>query len=59
MSGESNFPSSKSEALTLIYIQSQDLSGKSPEDLADLYADTYARVRTRFRDLRQEQRETN
>lgn len=59
MPDESYFPSSKSEALALIYIQSQDLSGKSPEDLVDLYADAYARIRTRFRELRQEQRETN
>ena len=59
MPNESYFPSSKQEALALLYVQSQDLSGKSPEDLADMYADAYTRLRARFRAIREEQRETS
>jgi len=59
MSSESHFPSSKREALALLYVQSQDLSGKSPEDLVDLYADAYKRICARFKDLREEARDAN
>ncbi len=59
MSDESYFPSTRQEALALLYVQSQDLAGKSPEDLADMYADAYSRLRARFKAMREEQRGAN
>lgn len=38
------FPSDYVESLTMLYLQSQDLSGTSPEDLANLYWTTYYRI---------------
>lgn len=58
MSGESNFPSNRHEALALLYIRSQDLSGKSPEDIVAMYVDAYGRIRAKFRAIREE-RETS
>jgi hypothetical protein len=42
------FPSTKSEALTMLYLQHQDLSLYTPEDLVVLYRDTLDRVRQQF-----------
>jgi len=42
------FPSSKSEALTMLYLQSQDLTNYSPEDLVDKYTEVLKRIRNRF-----------
>lgn len=39
------FPSDLSEALTMLYLQNQDLSGKTPEDVVDLYYDAYYKIR--------------
>lgn len=38
------FPDSYLEALTMLYLQNQDLTGKTPEELCALYWDTYYRV---------------
>lgn len=51
MSNETNlntFPSTKAEALTLLYLQKQDLVVKnsSPEELAKLYEDVYGKIST-------------
>jgi len=35
------FPDDAIEALALIYVQNQDLSGKSPEDLLTMYYEAY------------------
>ena len=40
----SEFPSNKIEALTMLYLQNQDLSGKTPEELFKLYTETYYRI---------------
>ncbi len=44
------FPGSHLEALTLLYVQSQDLTGKSPEELLDMYDDAYTKIYSRATD---------
>ena len=39
------FPSNKFEALTLLYLQQQDLSGLTPEQVLDKYQDAYSKMR--------------
>ena len=41
----STFPSDISEALTMLYLQNQNLSEKAPEDIVELYYDTYHKIR--------------
>lgn len=41
----SSFPADKYEALALLYIQNQDLSNISPEELYDKYADAYDKIK--------------
>lgn len=41
----SDFPSNKTEALTMLYLQTQNLAGLSPEQLAEKYQETYARIK--------------
>lgn len=38
------FPNSYVEALTMLYLERQDLSGKTPEELVELYMKTYYRI---------------
>lgn len=38
------FPSNRIQALTMLYLENQDLSKMSPEDLADLYVTTYKKI---------------
>lgn len=46
----STFPSSKISALTMLYLQNQDLSNATPKEIVDKYNETYARIKARFRD---------
>ena len=39
------FPSNKYEALTMLYLENQDLSELTPEKLLDKYVDTYNQIR--------------
>ena len=39
------FPTNKFEALAMLYMQQQNLSGLSPEQVLDKYQDVYARMR--------------
>ena len=39
------FPRTRSEALAFLFVQSQDLTGRTPEELVDLYAEAYERIR--------------
>lgn len=39
------FPSSEAEALTLLYLQNQDLADFTPEEVYDKYRDAYERIR--------------
>ena len=42
------FPSDRGEALAMLYLQSQDLTSYSPEDLVDKYSEVLKRIRNRF-----------
>ena len=46
------FPRNRFDALAILYVQSQDLSGKTPEDLAVMYAEAYVKIKEKFNDLR-------
>lgn len=52
----STFPDNSLEALTMLYIQNQDLSGKTPEDLVDLYDETYDKIRNRKKENREKKK---
>ncbi len=41
----STFPDSKTAALAMLYVQNQDLSGKTPKDILDMYDDAYEEIR--------------
>lgn len=41
----STFPDNHIEALALLYVQSQDLTGKSPEEILDIYDDAYVKIK--------------
>ena len=51
------FPSGYAEALTMLYLQSQDLSSSTPEELAKLYWETYYRISAAGRDTHMEIRD--
>lgn len=38
------FPANECQALALLYVKSQDLTGKTPEEIADAYTDAYQRI---------------
>ena len=44
MTSESTFPSTKAEALTMLYLSQRDLSRLSPEGLVDAYTDAFRRI---------------
>ena len=48
------FPSNKIQALAMVYLQNQDLSGKSPEQLTAIYLDAYEKVNIAFRKSRED-----
>lgn len=39
------FPSSPTEALAMLYLQQQDLRGKTPEEIQTMYYETYYALR--------------
>lgn len=41
----SSFPSNLTEALTMLYLQNQDLTGKTPEELLGMYWETYEKLK--------------
>lgn len=45
MSDFKTFPADKYEALALLYLQNQDLSGLTPEEVYDKYEDSYRKIR--------------
>ena len=53
----STFPAGKCEALAMLYVQSQDLSSLTPEQLLDMYEDAYARLREHNRAKRNERKD--
>ena len=38
------FPASETQALALLYVQNQDLSGLTPEEIYEKYRDAYERI---------------
>lgn len=50
----STFPSSKVSALAMLYLQNQDFSNSTPEEIADKYTESYARIQARFKEARNE-----
>ncbi len=40
----STFPSSRIDALTMLYLEKQDLSNISPEELLDKYDEVYEKI---------------
>lgn len=42
---ESAFPCSAEEAIAMLYVQSQDLSGKSPSEIYTMYLTAYYEIR--------------
>lgn len=49
------FPCNEIQALTMLYLQNQDLSAKSAEEILDLYDATYKKIE----DHRSSQKTTN
>lgn len=49
---KSIFPSSKQEALAMAYVQAQDLSGKSPEEVLEIYDSAYEKIVDKSRELK-------
>lgn len=41
-----SFPANEVQALAFLYVQSQDLAGKSPSDIYNLYKNAYDEIRT-------------
>lgn len=52
----STFPSNKNEALTMLYLQNQDLSDLTPEQIVDKYNETFKAIKKRFSEIRSENR---
>lgn len=38
------FPCNRNEALAMLYVQRQDLSKLTPQELLDMYEDAYAQI---------------
>lgn len=44
MADNSSFPTKKNEVLAMLYVQSQDLSQKSPVEIAEMYEQAYHQI---------------
>lgn len=51
------FPDNDIEALAMLYLQNQDLSDVTPEELLDKYQDAYERIKARKKQNREAQRQ--
>lgn len=47
------FPETVTEALAMLYVQSQDLSEVTPEGLFDMYQDAYQKIKSHRRENRE------
>ena len=54
---KSIFPSCKQEALAMAYVQAQDLSSKTPEEIAAIYDYAYSKISDAFKAILKEQQE--
>lgn len=52
------FPSSSAEELAVIYLNTLELKGKSPEEIARLYDDALHKVKEEQKKIRQEKHST-
>lgn len=52
------FPENEVEALAMLYIQNQDLSTVTPEELLDMYQDTYQKIKAYRREKRSADRQS-
>lgn len=52
------FPENEVEALAMHYIQNQDLSTVTPEELLDMYQDTYQKIKAYRREKRSADRQS-
>ena len=50
------YPSNQQEALAMLYLQNQDLSGLTPAQLADKYNSVRDEIKQRFSEIRAEKR---
>lgn len=57
MAQDSYFPSTKREALALLYVQQQNLSEKSPEEIAAMYENAYSRIDSAISDIQKAKKE--
>ena len=39
------FPSTRTEALAMLYLQNQDLSGKTPKEIQKMYFEAYSEIK--------------
>lgn len=51
------FPGCKQEALAMAYVQAQDLSSKTPEEVAAMYDDAHSRICDAFVSMLKEKKE--
>ena len=49
------FPSDRTEALAMLYLQSQDLSGKSPKEIVEMYNFAYSEIKSNSGDAKKQQ----
>ncbi|MDF2590284.1 MAG: hypothetical protein K0S41_4127 [Anaerocolumna sp.] len=49
------FPSGKASALTMLFLEKQNLSSMTPEELADKYSEIYDRIDSRFKSMKKKQ----
>lgn len=50
------FPANKLDALTMLYVERQDISTLTPEQLLDFYENTHTKIREHNHDNRQRKR---
>lgn len=43
-----SFPSTRVDALTMLYLQNQDISKMTPEELAETYSDVFLKIKSSF-----------
>lgn len=47
-----SFPSNECEALAMLYVQNQDLTDVTPEELLDKYQDAYEKIKAHRKEKR-------
>lgn len=52
----STFPSNKIDALTLLYLEQQNLSDLTPEELVDKYIEVHNKILDKFKTSRNDKR---